>query len=63
MTTLPEKELLRLDEVAKYCSVTVRTVRRWIEEGRLVAIRLSPRVMRIRVSSVRRLAKWRADQK
>ena len=35
MSTLPNKELLRPDEVAAYFSVTVRTVRRWIQEGRI----------------------------
>ncbi|MDD5775513.1 MAG: helix-turn-helix domain-containing protein [Candidatus Omnitrophica bacterium] len=37
MTTLPEKELLRVDEVADFFSVTERTIRGWIESGRLEA--------------------------
>ena len=40
MSTLPNKELLRPDEVAVYFSVTVRTVRRWIGEGKLKAVRV-----------------------
>ena len=40
MSTLPQKELLRPDEVAAYFSVTVRTVRRWIGEGKLKAVRV-----------------------
>ena len=40
MSTLPNKELLRPDEVAAYFSVTVRTVRRWIGEGKLKAVRV-----------------------
>jgi excisionase family DNA binding protein len=39
MTTLPDKELLRVDEVATYFSVTDRTIRLWIEHGRLEAIK------------------------
>ena len=37
MTTLPEKDLFRVDEVAEYFSVTERTVRLWIERGNLIA--------------------------
>lgn len=40
MSTLPNKELLRPDEVAVYFSVTVRTVRRWIGEGKLKAVKV-----------------------
>jgi excisionase family DNA binding protein len=40
LSTLPNKELLRPDEVAVYFSVTVRTVRRWIGEGKLKAVRV-----------------------
>lgn len=40
MSTLPNKELLRPDEVAAYFSVTVRTVRRWINEDKLKAVKV-----------------------
>lgn len=33
--SLPEKDLLRVDEVADYFSVTDRTIRLWIEHGHL----------------------------
>lgn len=33
MTTLPNKELLRPDEVAKIWSVSVKTIYRWIDLG------------------------------
>jgi len=46
MTTLPEKELLRPDEVAKYFSVTRKTVYRWIETGKLRAVKIA-RLIRI----------------
>ena len=32
--------LLTMPDVARHCQVSVRTVRRWIERGDLVAIRL-----------------------
>jgi len=37
MTTLPAKELLRVDEVEAYFDVTERTIRLWIEHGKLTA--------------------------
>jgi len=37
MTDLPDKELLRVNEVAAFFSVTERTVRLWIEHGDLTA--------------------------
>jgi len=40
MTTLPDKEFLRPDEVAKYYSVTEKTVRVWISTGKLVAVKV-----------------------
>ena len=40
MTILPEKELLRVDEVADYFSVTERTIRYWIKKGHLVVIKI-----------------------
>jgi excisionase family DNA binding protein len=33
MTTLPDKELLRPDEVAAFWRVSVKTVYRWIDMG------------------------------
>ncbi len=37
MTTLPAKDLFRVDEVATYFDVTERTIRLWIEHGHLTA--------------------------
>ena len=37
MNKLPEKELLRVDEVAEYFSVTEKTIRLWIDHGHLIA--------------------------
>lgn len=33
MTTLPQKELFRLDEVAVYLDVSKSTLYRWIDQG------------------------------
>ncbi len=48
MNTLPNKALLRPDEVADYFSVDVRTVYLWIEEGIIQnAIRVTKKTIRI----------------
>ncbi|HOL51483.1 MAG TPA: helix-turn-helix domain-containing protein [Bacillota bacterium] len=48
MNTLPNKALLRPDEVADYFSVNVRTVYLWIEEGIIQnAIRVTKKTIRI----------------
>lgn len=47
MSTLPNKELLRPDEVAVYFSVSVKTIYRWIDEGKLEAVKVAERITRI----------------
>jgi len=48
LNTLPNKALLRPDEVADYFSVDVRTVYLWIEEGIIQnAIRVTKKTIRI----------------
>ena len=41
MKKLPEKDLLRPDEVANYFSVTKMTIYRWVDEGRLECTKIS----------------------
>jgi len=43
-----EDELLTVAEAAELLKVTRHTIYRWIAEGRLPAVRYSPRVLRIR---------------
>lgn len=53
MKQLPEKELLRPDEVAEYFSLHVKTIYRWIAEKRIDAVKIGPfKVLRIRRNSV-----------
>lgn len=40
MENLPNKELLRVDEVAAYYSVSEKTVRGWIATGKLMAVKV-----------------------
>ena len=51
--TLPNKDLLRIDEVAEYFQVTDETIRLWVEHGHLEVLRPGPgRIMRITKESV-----------
>lgn len=52
MTTLPNKELLRPDEVAKYFSVHKTTIYRWINEGLLPSKKIGNKSVRITRKSV-----------
>lgn len=47
-STLPKKDLFRIDEVANYFSVTDRTIRLWIDHGHLKTEKLhgSVRILR-----------------
>ena len=56
MTDLPDRELLRPDEVAAYYFVTTRTVYLWIENGKLVAVPTPGGSIRITRESV---LKWK----
>ena len=47
MAGLPNKELLRVDEVAAYLSVTERTIRLWAEHGKIKAVRTPTGMLRI----------------
>jgi len=47
MTDLPNKSLLRPDEVAKYLSVSVKTVYRWIDMGRIEGVKVAGGLVRI----------------
>lgn len=46
---IPKKDLLRPDEVARYFSLSVRTIYNWIDIGKLPAQRIGPfRTIRVR---------------
>lgn len=50
-----EKSMMSIAEAAAYLSVSVPTVRRMIQRGELPARRLSPQVIRVRVSDLETL--------
>lgn len=45
-------ELIGLQEAADYCDVSYRTIRRWISTGRLNAVRVGPRLLKVNRSEV-----------
>lgn len=45
-------ELIGLPEAADYCDVSYRTIRRWISSGRLNAVRIGPRLLKVKRSEV-----------
>lgn len=45
-------ELIGLTEVAELCDVNYRTVRRWIQSGRLKAVRVGPRLLKVKASDI-----------
>ena len=49
-STLPQKDLFRIDEVATYFSVTERTVRLWIDHGHLIAVKKAGTIRILRKS-------------
>jgi excisionase family DNA binding protein len=58
LNTLPNKALLRPDEVADYFSVDVRTVYLWIEEGVIQnAVKITKKTIRIPREEVIRMQK------
>lgn len=52
MTDLPNKSLLRIDEVASYFDVTRQTIYLWIDHGLLVAEKYRG-VIRIPIESIK----------
>lgn len=45
-------ELIGLQEVADQCDVSYRTVRRWVADGRLNAVRVGPRLLKVDAAAV-----------
>src|SRR5438093_12517523 len=56
-------ELLTPEEVARSCRVTTQTVLNWIEAGKLPAVRLSSRVVRIPQDGFNRFVSARRSER
>jgi len=48
-------ELIGLQEAADRCDVSYRTIRRYIASGRLNAVRVGPRVLKVAADDVEKL--------
>lgn len=46
-SSLPDKDLLRPDEVAAYFSVSLSTIYYWIDTGKLEAVKTPGKIIRI----------------
>lgn len=55
MSELPNKALLRPDEVAEYYSVKEKTVRGWINTGKLEAVKVAGKLWRIPRSAIEKI--------
>jgi len=51
----PEVKIIRTREIARQLSLSQRTVRRMLEDGRLLKLKLSPRCVGTTPESMRRL--------
>jgi predicted site-specific integrase-resolvase len=58
---LPDKTLLRIDEVMEFFSVSESTIRRWCDEGALETTLINGKLLRIFRTSVIRLVKQGKD--
>jgi excisionase family DNA binding protein len=48
-------DLMGLPEAAAYCHISYRTLRRWIAEGRLDAVRVGPRLLFVKAADLDKL--------
>jgi excisionase family DNA binding protein len=48
-------ELIGLQEAADRCDVNYRTLRRWVSDGRLTAVRVGPRLLKVSLDELNRV--------
>jgi len=52
LSTARKPELIGLSEAADRCGVCYRTIRRYIAQGRLDAVRVGPRLLKVKPADV-----------
>jgi excisionase family DNA binding protein len=55
MPTNRHPQRIGLPEAASYCDVSYKTIRRWISEGRLDAVRVGPRLLKVSTDDLDKL--------
>ena len=45
-------DLIGLQEAADLCDVSYRTIRRWVADGRINAVRVGPRLLKVNMADV-----------
>ena len=53
--TSHRRELIGLQEAADRCGVHYRTIRRWVADGRLDAVRVGPRLLKVDAAELARV--------
>lgn len=56
MSTIPAPEWLTLRDTAERLQISEKSARRWIADGRLKAVRIGPRMIRVDAASIAALA-------
>lgn len=46
------RQLMGLPDAAEYCGVHYRTMRKWVSEGRLNAVRVGPKLLKVDVAEL-----------
>lgn len=57
MSTTPAPDWITLREAAERLQISEKSTRRWIAEGRLQAVRIGPRMIRVDAASIAALGK------
>lgn len=52
MSVSGSSRLISLADAADYYGVSIKTIRRWISDGRLEGYRVGPRLLRVRMDSL-----------
>ncbi|BCI83173.1 hypothetical protein MTY66_47980 [Mycolicibacterium sp. TY66] len=57
MTNAVARQWIGLPEAAELCGVHYRTLRKWIAEGRLNAVRVGPKLLKVDAADLDKLMK------
>lgn len=52
---IPDRELISLQAAADRCGLSYRTIRRYVASGRINAVRVGPRLLKVTIAEVEKL--------